>query len=123
MHEASLVQNMFDILESKFSEEELRTLESIDVHVGLLSNVEPLLLKNAFDAVKLALNKYHHVQLNIETVAIEIYCPTCNAYSKIRHYKFVCTHCGIPNNYIVKGMELLINKVHFSGEIEVAGLT
>ena len=119
MHEASLVHNIFDLLESKFSEEELQTLEQIDVQVGLLSNVEPLLLENAFEAVKVTLNKYHQVQLHMEHVAIEVYCATCDAQSKIRNYTFVCEHCGQPNNHVVKGMELLINKLHFSGKIKV----
>jgi hydrogenase nickel incorporation protein HypA/HybF len=119
MHEASLVQNIFDLLESKFSEEELQTLERIDVQVGLLSNVEPLLLESAFEAVKLAVDKYHQVQLHMETVEVEIYCAECDVTSVIRNYTFVCEHCGTPNNHIVKGMELLISKVHFSGAIEV----
>ncbi len=120
MHEASLVQNIFDILESKFSEEELETLESIDLQVGLLSNVEPLLMQTAFTAVTESINKYQQVELNMEAVPIEIYCSDCDAYSEINNYKFVCAYCGQPNNNVVKGMELLINQVHFSGERKVA---
>ena len=121
MHEASLVQNIFDILESKFSEEELATLESIDLQVGLLSNVQPILMETAFSAVTEALDKYRQVELNMELVPIQIYCSDCDANSTIHHYTFVCAHCGQPNNQVVKGMELLIRQVHFSGEQEVVG--
>ncbi|MEO1260966.1 MAG: hydrogenase maturation nickel metallochaperone HypA [Bacteroidota bacterium] len=121
MHEASLVQNIFDILESRFSPAELETLESIDLKVGLLSNVQPILMETAFSAVTGALNKYRDVQLNMESVPIEIYCSGCNAHSTIHNYTFVCAHCGQPNNNVVKGMELLIDQVHFSGEAEIAG--
>ena len=119
MHEASLVQNIFDILESKFSAEVLETLECIDLEVGLLSNVEPVLLKSAFEAVKLSINKYHDVKLHMELVDIEVFCEVCNAASGIEQYKFYCLHCGQPNNNITRGMELLIKKVHFSGERKV----
>jgi hydrogenase nickel incorporation protein HypA/HybF len=119
MHEASLIQNIFDILESKFSKEALGTLERIDLQVGLLSNVEPILMQSAFDAVKLAMNKYHNVVLNMEPVEIEIYCEACQAASRIVNYRFFCAHCGQANNNVIKGMELLIRKVHFSGEQQV----
>ena len=121
MHEASLVQNIFDILESKFSEEDLETLERVDLQVGLLSNVEPMLMSSAFEAVKSSMGKYSRVTLSMETVPIEIYCPACDVHSTINNYKFACTQCGQPNNNVVKGMELLISKVHFSGEKEVVG--
>ncbi|MCR9289778.1 MAG: hydrogenase maturation nickel metallochaperone HypA [Bacteroidetes bacterium] len=123
MHEASLVQNIFDILESKFTEEELETLESIDLQVGLLSNVEPLLMKSAFEAVKSSIDKYQDVKLNMEVVDVEIFCDNCDTNSTINNYKFACAHCGQPNNNVIKGMELLIKRVHFSGEQEVTGLT
>ena len=119
MHEASLVQNIFDILESKFSEEELETLESVDLQVGLLSNVEPILMETAFSAAAEAMNKYQQVQLNMEMVPVEIYCDACNKNSEINNYKFICSHCGQPNNNVVKGMELLINRVHFSGAVRI----
>ncbi len=116
MHEISLVRNIFNTLESEFSKEELDTMIAINLKVGLLSNVEPILMQNAFDAVTTAEEKYQDVKLNVELIPIEIHCLDCDMNSTIEHYKFACSHCGQPNNNVVKGTELLIHQVHFDSE-------
>ncbi|GJM33798.1 MAG: hypothetical protein DHS20C18_27990 [Saprospiraceae bacterium] len=120
MHEISLVRSIFNTLEEEFSKEELGTLTAIDLKVGMLSNVEPLLMQNAFEAVTSAEEKFQGVKLNVETVAIEIYCAACDANTTIENYKFACAQCGIPNNNVVKGTELLIHQVHFDTEAETS---
>ncbi len=119
MHEISLVRNIFNTLEDEFSKDELKRMTAIDMKIGLLSNVEPLLMQNAFEAVTSAEEKYEQVQLNVEIVPIEIYCATCDTHSRIQNYKFACANCGQPNNNVVKGTELLIHRVHFDQEAEV----
>jgi hydrogenase nickel incorporation protein HypA/HybF len=113
MHEISLVRSIFNTLESEFSKKELDTMTAINLRVGLLSNVEPLLMQNAFDAVTTAEEKYQGVKLQVELVPIEIHCNDCQSSSIVENYKFVCATCGKPNNNVVKGTELLIHQVHF----------
>lgn len=118
MHEISLVRNIFNTLEAEFSSEELEKMTAIDLKVGLLSNIEPRLMQNAFEAVTTAEEKHQQVQLNIEIIPIEIYCEYCDAHTLIEQYKFKCGTCGQPNNNVVKGTELLIHQVHFDLEEE-----
>lgn len=113
MHEISLVRNIFATLEAEFSQEELDQITAIDLQIGLLSNVEPTLMQNAFEAVTTTEEKFLGVKLNLELIPIEIYCEKCQTNSSIHHYKFVCQQCQQPNNNVVKGTELLIHKVHF----------
>ena len=113
MHEISLIRSIFNSLEDEFSKEDLEALEAIDLKVGLLSNVEPLLMQNAFEAVTMAEEKFLKVKLNVETVPIEIHCDDCGRNSIIENYKFACATCGNPNNNVVRGTELLIHQVHF----------
>ncbi|MEO0777246.1 MAG: hydrogenase maturation nickel metallochaperone HypA [Bacteroidota bacterium] len=122
MHEISLVRSIFNTLSAEFSPEELATLEAIDLKVGLLSNVEPLLLQNAFEAVTTAEQKFEAVQLNVEVIPIAIHCTTCAQDSPVERYKFVCAHCGQANNNVVRGTELLIHRVHFA-EVEPEALS
>ncbi|MEM1318881.1 MAG: hydrogenase maturation nickel metallochaperone HypA [Bacteroidota bacterium] len=116
MHEISLVRNIFNTLEVEFTTEELSRMTAIDLKVGLLSNIEPILMQNAFEAVTTAEEKYQRVQLNVLKIPIEIYCSTCDLNSTIENYKFACTSCGQPNNNVVKGTELLIHQVHFDDD-------
>ena len=113
MHEISLVRSIFNTLEAEFSKEELDTLTRIDLKVGELSNVEPILMQNAFEAVIAAEEKFQTVKLNVVKIPVEIYCKNCDLNSTIKNYKFACSSCGEANNNVVKGMELLIHQVHF----------
>ena len=118
MHEISLVRSIFNTLEEEFSQAELKHLNAIDLKVGLLSNVEPILMQNAFEAVTTAEGKFQKVTLNVIKIPIEIYCEDCNTHSTIENYKFACSSCGKPNNNIVRGEELLIHQVHFDSKEE-----
>ncbi|MEN0003559.1 MAG: hydrogenase maturation nickel metallochaperone HypA [Bacteroidota bacterium] len=113
MHEISLIRTVFNTLEAEFTAEDLARMEAIDMKVGLLSNVEPTLMQNAFQAVTEAEEKYQEVRLNVELVPIEIYCADCDSHTRVENYKFICA-CGKPNNNVVKGTELLIHRVHFA---------
>lgn len=118
MHEVSLVRNIFRTLEERFSAEELARITQIRLQVGLLSNVEPVLLQNAYEAVTATDQPaFRDVTLAVELVPVEVSCPNCEAISKVENYHFKCAACGTPTNQIVRGTELLISGVEM---VEVA---
>ena len=113
MHEISLVRTILSNLEAEFTPEDLACLKSIKLKVGLLSNVEPILMQNAFDAVTSAEGRFVGVELNIELVPIIIHCKNCSSASHIQHYKFICANCGKPCNNLISGTELHIHQLQF----------
>ncbi|MFY0255522.1 hydrogenase maturation nickel metallochaperone HypA [Chitinophaga sp. 30R24] len=114
MHEISLVRNIFKTLESTFPGK-MQMIRGIYLRVGLLSNVQPILMENAFQAVLQDMPVYHNTSLHVEVLPILIYCDDCNTTTEVLHYKFACS-CGKPSNHIVQGEELLISKVEFADE-------
>jgi len=114
MHEVSLVRSIFRTLEEEFPAEKIDRLVQVNLRVGLLSNVEPVLMQTAFQALAEAEVKYRDVVLEIETVPVTIFCDSCQLTSEVQQYKFVCANCGQLNNNVVQGTELLIHQVHFS---------
>ena len=116
MHEISLINSVVKTLEEQFSAEELSDLNQIDMEIGVFSNVEPLLMQNAFEAVCESNQKYQGVKLFIESIPIKIFCESCQTQSIIENYVFVCSKCGKPNNNLVAGTEMLIKRVHFNGK-------
>jgi hydrogenase nickel incorporation protein HypA/HybF len=112
MHEISLVRTIFRTLEDNFSAEELGKISKIDLKVGLLANVEPMLMQSAFEAVVSTEGKFEKAKLHILLVPILVHCKECDKSNEIKEYKFVCA-CGKPSNNIVQGTELLIERVHF----------
>lgn len=112
MHEISLVKNIFGSLDTVYDQEQREKIETIHLTVGLLSNVEPILMENAFEAVVATeRQEYKDCQLLMQILPIKVYCSDCDSESEIENYKFVCTHCGKPNNNVIQGNELLISGV------------
>ncbi len=117
MHEISLVRTISSTLEAEFSAEELSRLTRISLRVGLLSNVQPVLMQNAFSAVKEAEGKFAEVVLEIEVLPVIVQCDVCAHKSQIDNYKFACAHCGRPTSNVIQGNELLIHQVEFSDPV------
>lgn len=119
MHEISLVRSIFRTLEEEFPND-IERLCSICLTVGELSNVQPILIQNAFQAVVADIPRYRHVQLKVEWLPILIYCQTCDKTSEVHNYRFVCS-CGEPSRQVVQGEELTISSVEFSEVIAAPG--
>lgn len=111
MHEISLVRTIFRTLDDNFSPEELEKVTAIELKVGPLANVEPVLLQNAFDAVvREDETRFQAVVLRVNMVPILVQCPDCNQITEVHNYRFVCA-CGKPCGNVVQGNELLIEQV------------
>lgn len=112
MHEISLVRNIFKTLEDEFPGE-INNVRGIHLTVGLLSNVQPILMQNAFEAVLADEPKYEKTTLHVDLLPVLIYCDDCDITTEVQQYRFVCG-CGKPSRNIVQGEELLISKVEFA---------
>jgi hydrogenase nickel incorporation protein HypA/HybF len=117
MHEISLVRNIFKTLEDEFPGE-IEKVRGIHLTVGILSNVQPILMQNAFEAVLEDEPVYKNTSLHVEVLPILIQCDECDKTTEVKDYKFVCS-CGKPSKNIIQGEELLISKVEFADEEEV----
>jgi hydrogenase nickel incorporation protein HypA/HybF len=114
MHEISLVKNIFGSLDSVYNETDRRKIQKIHLKVGLLSNVEPILMQNAFEAVVATERKeYGNCQLEIEVLPIKVYCDICEKETEVSNYKFFCA-CNRPTNKVIQGNELLISGVEIA---------
>jgi hydrogenase nickel incorporation protein HypA/HybF len=114
MHEISLVRNIFKTLEDEFPGE-IDRVRQIYLTVGLLSNVQPILMQNAFQAVLEDEPLYNKASLEVEVLPVLIHCSECGKITEVQHYKFVCS-CGKPSRNIIQGEELLIKKVEFADD-------
>ncbi|MDW3197089.1 MAG: hydrogenase maturation nickel metallochaperone HypA [Cytophagales bacterium] len=112
MHEISLVRNIFRTLEAEFREDELDKLNQIDLTVGVLSNVEPILMQNAFEAVTEDQQRFLQTKLHVSVVPIIVKCELCGDESEVINYSFKCRN-GHPTKNVIQGDELTIARVHF----------
>jgi hydrogenase nickel incorporation protein HypA/HybF len=114
MHETSIVNSIIKTLEIEFEQEKLQKMKAIYLKVGILSNIEPRLLHNAYSAYHITNPGYHHVNLHVESVDIKIQCEVCNHITDVKNYRFICENCKKPSKNLIQGEEMLIHKIEFN---------
>jgi hydrogenase nickel incorporation protein HypA/HybF len=100
-------------LEQEFEAQKLNKMKAIHLKVGILSNIEPRLLYNAYSAYHLTNPRYHHVKLHVESTSLKIQCEVCNHITDVKNYRFICENCERPSKNVIQGEEMLIHKVEF----------
>ncbi|WP_178989450.1 hydrogenase maturation nickel metallochaperone HypA/HybF [Winogradskyella schleiferi] len=113
MHETSIINGIYRTLKQEFEAEKLNKMTGIYVRVGILSNIEPRLLMNAYEASHMTNPSFQNVKLNIEMLALKIQCERCNHITDVKQYRFLCDKCQIPSKNVIQGEEMLIHKVEF----------
>lgn len=111
MHELSIVKDIFDTLQEHYGQK-VHEIQKIQITAGLLSNVQPVLIQNAFDAFILGNAFYKDMDLEVVVHDIVAHCHVCDKDFKVQYHRFVCV-CGTPSSDIVQGNELYISKVIF----------
>lgn len=112
MHELSIVKDIFDTLIEHY-DDKIDNVQKVEITAGLLSNVQPILIKNAFAAFIQEHVKYKDIELEVKVNEILAYCEKCAKTFTVHYHKFVCDTCSTPSTIIVKGNELYISQVYF----------
>lgn len=115
MHELSIVQDIFDTLNEHY-DSKIEDIEKVQITAGLLSNVQPVLIQNAFDAFIAENKNYNEIELEVLVNEIVAYCEKCQKNFEVKYHKFVCEDCSTPSSTIVKGNELFISQVIFKNK-------
>lgn len=113
MHETSIVNGIIRTLKQEFPPEKLQKMVGIHVKVGILSNIEPRLLLNAYEASHMTNPQYQNVKLHIEMLGLKIECENCSHITDVKNYRFLCDQCQKPSKNVIQGEEMLIHKVEF----------
>lgn len=111
MHEISVVRNIFNTLEDAYPDR-YNSITRVEIEAGLLSNIQPILIQNAFEALKLDEPKLADVDLEVRLLPIIAHCTECQKDFEVVQHRFICP-CGTPSKTIVQGEELQISKVEF----------
>ena len=106
MHETSIVNSIIRTLEHEFKAEKLNRMKSIHLKVGILSNIEPRLLYNAYEASHMMNPKYQNVKLEIEMTELKIQCEVCDHITDVQKYRFICDNCKKPSKNVIQGEEI-----------------
>ncbi len=107
MHEYSIVQSLLDQCEEIAKKNDAKEIIKVVVKIGVMSGVEPNLLKTAFDTFKegTMCEKCEYIQ-NIQKVKVR--CFDCNAISELEKNEYACPKCQSVELDVIDGEDLML---------------
>lgn len=102
MHEYSVVQSLLDLCEENAKANDCKNISKVVVKIGVMSGVEPELLKTAFDTFKeKTICENAEFVMNLQNIVIK--CQDCGTESIIENRVFSCPKCQSANLDIIDG--------------------
>jgi len=107
MHEYSIVQSLLESCEEHAQQNDANEVKKVVVKIGVLSGVEPELLKTAFDTFKEQTICHNALfVMNIQDVVIE--CLDCQTTSTLKKCEFTCPKCQSINIEVKEGEDMYL---------------
>lgn len=107
MHEYSIVQSLLNSCEQHAKENNSTKVTKVVVKIGVMSGVEPHLLKEAFDTFKeKTLCEEAEFIMNIQKVKIK--CNECMVESELEKNEYLCPKCESSNISVIDGEDMFL---------------
>lgn len=110
MHEFSIIENLFKIIEDITNKEKLKKVDKINLLVGEMLQIVPETLDFAFNTSKKG-TKYENTKLNIEFQPIIGKCMNCSNQFELHKNNHNCPECRSNDFEIISGKELIIKSI------------
>ncbi|MEA1956518.1 MAG: hydrogenase maturation nickel metallochaperone HypA [Campylobacterota bacterium] len=107
MHEYSIVQSLIESCEEYAKQNDATKVTKVVVKIGVMSGVEPHLLKEAFETFKedTICNGCEFV-MNIQKV--KIFCNSCKVESELQKNEYLCPRCKKADLKIIDGEDMFL---------------
>ncbi|MGL4939609.1 hydrogenase maturation nickel metallochaperone HypA [Shewanella sp.] len=120
MHEYSIVSALIEQCEQYAKAEQAMRVTRVDIKLGVMSGVEPSLLKTAFDTFKLD-SLCQQAELNIRLQPLVIQCLDCQHESVLTERSVLCPVCSSYRTHVIDGEDMLLMQLEMEqGEAESA---
>jgi len=107
MHEYSIVDSLLQLAEEHAIKNRATKVTKLEIKIGVLSGVEPELLKTAFDTFKEGtMCENAEFIMNIQPVVVR--CRKCNTQSTLKKDEYLCPHCGSGDLEIIDGEDMYL---------------
>ncbi len=107
MHEYSIVQALLNQCEDIATQNGAEKVLKIYLKIGVMSGVEPHLLKSAFDTFKQE-TMCADALLDIQEQRVIIKCKECGAETTLKEYRYICGECESNNVEVIDGEEMYL---------------
>lgn len=107
MHEYSIVQSLLDSCEENAIKNGAQKVTKVVVKIGVMSGVEPELLRTAFDTFKeKTLCEDSEFVINIQPIVIK--CNKCLNESILKSIEYCCPKCKDMDTEILDGEDMYL---------------
>ncbi len=110
MHEASIANNIIDIVNESINNADRLSVKEIKLQIGMLSNVNKDALVSAFQLAVID-SDLSNAKLLIETLPVVLECNDCKNVCSTYEFIFTCSNCGSSNIEVKSGDELEISEI------------
>lgn len=118
MHESSLVTTLLRQVDDIAAEHQATQVTEVRIEVGQLSGVEPILISEAFERLKLG-TMSREATLIIDDIGLMCRCESCQENYTTAELTFVCPRCGSSQVTVTRGdgVELVDVAMQTSGSV------
>jgi len=113
MHEFSIMQGIFSLIEDTVAKNNLIKIDRVVLKIGKLRQIFPDFLQFAFETISQN-TIASGAELIIEEVPITMRCKSCQEKFKVEHNTYICPSCNATELELLTGKEILI--VSIEGE-------
>ena len=107
MHEYSIVDSLLKLATEHATKHNATKVTKLEIKIGVLSGVEPELLKTAFETFKEGtICEDAKFIMHIQPVVIE--CLECKKKSELSKNEYLCPYCKSGNMKIIDGEEMYL---------------
>ncbi len=110
MHEYSIVQALLEQCEAQARAHDAEKITKVELKIGVLTGVEPHLLKTAFNTFK-EKTICEEAELILRMQPVVIYCSECEAEFTLAEHDYTCPHCRGNLIRILEGEEMLLMRL------------
>ena len=107
MHEYSIVQSLLNACDEHAQANNSTKVTKVVVKIGVMSGVEPSLLKTAFDTFKeKTICEEAEFIMNIQSIVV--YCNECEKESTLAKLEYKCPNCQSIDLKVTDGEEMYL---------------
>jgi hydrogenase nickel incorporation protein HypA/HybF len=110
MHEYSIIQSLFDLIEKHVADNRAKSVAKVKVRIGKLSGVEPHFLKIAFDTFK-ENTVARSAEFEMEIKDVLVRCEKCERESILEEFIFLCPLCESSQIKVLEGEEMYLDSL------------
>jgi hydrogenase nickel incorporation protein HypA/HybF len=107
MHEYSIVDSLLQLADEHARKNNAKKVTKIEIKVGVLSGVEPELLKTAFDTFKEG-TICEEAEFIMKIQPVVVRCRDCRFETELKKDEYRCPKCNSGNLEIIDGEDMYL---------------